>query len=251
MNTEEFPVLKYTVQLYYSPIKKSKSSHNNCPPIQIASGVLIKSASKFFLLTCKHVFDNINPRDVIILTSEGFSVRLPNEVKFINNENDSVDLALTQLKAERVEELKTRYSFLPNKNLGFNHIFDEELFYMFFGFINKKTTLKRFEFYVEQFGHLSNFRRYRKIEKLGFSYNNNITLEYNRRKQSDLDDDSRKFGPKDLKGLSGGGIWLSVDGKKPGTFNYILVGIMIEERTDRGFIIGTKIDLIGKSFWRQ
>jgi hypothetical protein len=35
-----------------------------------------------------------------------------------------------------------------------------------------------------------------------------------------------------------------VEGKKPGTFNYILVGIMIEERIDRGFVIGTKIDLI-------
>lgn len=251
MSTEEFPFLKYTVQLYYHPVKKSTSCIDNSAPIQIASGVLIKSSAKYFLLTCKHVFDNIKPVDVIILTTGGFSVRLPDEVKFINNENDSIDLSLTQLKAERVDELKTRYSFLPNKNLGFNHIFDEELFYMLFGFINKRTTLKRYEFYVEHFGYLSNFRRYRKIEKLGFSYNNNITLEYNRRKQTNLDEESRKFGPKDLKGLSGGGIWLSVEGKKPGTFNYILVGIMTEERIDRGFIIGTKIDLVEKTFQSQ
>jgi len=107
--------------------------------------------------------------------------------------------------------------------------------------------LERYEFKVEYFGFLTNFRRYKKIEKMGFSYSNNITLEYNRRKQSYFDEDIPKFGYKDLKGLSGGGIWLSVEGKNPGTFNYILVGIMIEERIDRGFIIGTKIDLIKKS----
>jgi hypothetical protein len=46
--------------------------------------------------------------------------------------------------------------------------------------------------------------------------------------------------------LSGGGIWLSVAGKKPETYKYILVGIMIEQRIDRGFVIGTKIDLVEK-----
>ncbi len=247
MNPEEFPVLKYTTQLYYYPIKKNTPSHtNNSPPIQIASGILIKKASDHFLLTCKHVFDNIKSDDVIILTSAGFSVRLPNKVKFIDSDNNSIDLALIQLKAERVKELKSHYSFLPNKNLGFNHIFNNELFYMFFGFINKKTFLKRFEFEVESFGYLTSYRHYKKIEKIGFNYDNNVTLEYNRRKQSDFDDDVPKFGYRDLKGLSGGGIWLSVAGKKPASFNYILVGIMIEERIDRGFIVGTKIGLIEK-----
>lgn len=242
---EEFPVLKYTVQLYYSPeSKETEDDYERKPLIQIASGVLIKNTSKFFLLTCKHVFDNIRVEDVVILTSWGFAVRLPNEVQFINNDNDSIDLALIQLRAERVDHLKVHYSFLPKKNLGFKHIFDEDLWYMMFGFINKRTTLKSPEFYVESFGFLTFIRRYKKIEKIGFNYENNITLEYNRRKQGNFNDDLSSFGYKDLKGLSGGGIWLSVEGKKPDTFNYILVGIMIEERIDRGFVIGTKIDLI-------
>jgi len=59
-----------------------------------------------------------------------------------------------------------------------------------------------------------------------------------------MDNDVKKMGPKDLKGLSGGGIWLSVAGKRVNTYRYILVGIMIEERLERGFIIGTKINLI-------
>jgi hypothetical protein len=243
MEEEEFPVLKYTVQLYYSPITKdTEDDYERDPPMQIASGVLIKNASKFFLLTCKHVFDNIKVEDVVILTSWGFAVRLPNEVQFINN--DSIDLALIRLKAERVAHLKAHYSFLPKKNLGFAHVFDEDLWYMLFGFINKRTTLKSKAFYVESFGFLTGIRQYKKIEKIGFNYDNNITLEYNRRKQGYFDSDLSSFGYKELKGLSGGGIWLSVAGKKANTYNYLLVGIMIEERIDRGFLIGTKIGLI-------
>ena len=244
------PVLKYTVQLYYHPVKSSARLHSsNTIPQQVASGVLIKRSSKYFLLTCKHVFDHIRSKDVIILTSMGFAVRLPTKVTFINNETDSIDLALLHLKGERVRELKSRYSFLPAKHLGFDHIFDPDLYYMFVGFLNKKTILSGWEFYSPPFGFLTNFRPYKKIKKLGFNYDDNITLEYSIRKQSDLDDpsDERKLGPKELKGLSGGGIWLSVAGKRPHTYNYLLLGIMIEERLDRGFIIGTKIDLIKKS----
>ena len=243
MDPEEFPVLQYTMQLYYHTLKMGIGED---PPIQIASGILIKGLSKFYLLTCKHVFDNIRPDDVIILTSGGFSIRLPNEVKFIDGGNDSIDLALIQIKNERLKELKSRYSFLPYSNLGFNHIFDEELFYMLFGFVNKKTSLKNHAFYVGSFGYLTGIRRYRKIEKLGFNYDNNVTLEYSRKQGDFSDDDVRQLGYRDLKGMSGDGIWLSVARKKPDTFKYILVGIMIEERIDRGFVIGTKVSLIEK-----
>lgn len=246
---EEFPVLKYTVQLYYSPANAGFVVENEGdPPEQIASGILIQHESEFFLITCKHVFDNLKIEDVVILTSAGFAVRLPDDFKFINNDEDSIDLAVIRLKDDRLEHLQAHYSFLPQQNLGFDHDFDEELWYMLFGFINKRTSLKSNEFFVESFGYLTNFRRYKKIEKLGFSYGHNVTLEYNRRKQGNFEDDRSQFGFKDLKGLSGGGIWLSVEGKIPDTYEYILVGIMIEERIDRGFVIGTKIGQIRAAF---
>lgn len=246
-DSEEFPIDKCTVQLYYAPIKKDESLDiDDSPPEQIASGVLIKNASKHFLLTCKHVFDGIKLEDVVILTSGGWSVRLPDDVEFINDEKDNVDLALIQLKSYRLKELKRRYSFLSSKYLGFDHVFDEELWYMLYGYINKRTVLDNYAFYSEPFGFLTGIRHYRNFEKLGFSYENNISLEYNRRKQTYLDDEDeiRRFGPKDLRGLSGGGIWLSVAGKKEDTYEYILVGTLIEERIERGFLIGTKIGLI-------
>jgi hypothetical protein len=244
MEIKEFPILKYTVQLYYSPRKSSKLSVDGSPPVQIASGILIKNASKFYLLTCKHVFDNINTYDVIVFIGGGLAARLPNKAEFIDNENESIDLTLIQLKGERVRGLKSCYDFLPRINLGFDHIFDEELHYMLFGFINKRTSLQGIAFHSQPFAFLTGIRCYKKIEKMGFSYTNNVTLEYNRRKQGNFEDDSSSFGFKDLKGLSGGGVWLSVEGKKPDTFEYLLVGVLIEERIERGFVIATKVDLI-------
>ncbi|MCY1538135.1 hypothetical protein D9M68_736590 [compost metagenome] len=114
---------------------------------------------------------------------------------------------------------------------------------MLFGYVNKKTQLEDRAFYSPPFGYLTTIRQYRNFEKLGFSYQNNVSLEYNR-KQSYLDEEVRMLGFKDLKGMSGGGIWLSVAGKRRNTYDYILVGIMIEERIDRGFVIGTRISLI-------
>lgn len=244
MEPEEFPVLKYTVQLYYSPIGELNDQH----PIQIASGVLLNYTSKFYLITCKHVFDGFKPEDIFILTTSGFAIRLPNKIKFYNGENDSVDLALIRLTGNKVKELKTRYSFLSQKYIGFKHSFDEDLFYMLFGFVNSKTTRDSYVYSVESFAFLTNIRSYKKFEIKGYNYTNNVTLEYNRRKLSDFDDDTRKFGFKDLTGMSGGGVWLSLEGKKPNTYNYILVAIMIEQRLSNGFIVATKIGLIETMF---
>lgn len=81
MYQDEFPVLEYTVQLYYSPKDKAVNlSGKEYEPILIASGILVKEKVRYYLLTCKHVFTNISSRDVVILTSLGFVVRLPEKI---------------------------------------------------------------------------------------------------------------------------------------------------------------------------
>jgi len=62
--------------------------------------------------------------DVVILIGAGFAVRLPKEVRFIKNENDSIDLALVQLKGERIRALKSKIRAImlnvkPNSTLYF------------------------------------------------------------------------------------------------------------------------------------
>jgi hypothetical protein len=244
LEQEELPVFKYSVQLYYAPMKLHGDDDH--PPLQIASGVLIKYKSKFYLTTCKHVFDTILPSDVIIFTEGGFAVRLPNKATFLSGKRDSIDLALIRLSTLRVRELKRQYFFLPSRNIGFNHLFSEELSYMLLGFVSSKTKRDQYVFYSMSFGFLTVLKNFKQPEKLGVDYKSNITLEYNRRKMYELDfsDDVRVLGYKDLTGLSGGGVWLSTAGKKPHTFDYILVAIMTQQRINRGFVVATKVDLI-------
>lgn len=240
LEPQEFPLLNYTVQLYYAPKKQGITPH----PIPIASGVLIKGKSKYFLVTCTHVFDGIKLDDVVILTSMGFAVRLPDAAFYLNDGDPSIDIALIELKSHRLKELKSHYTFLPFRYIGLSHDFDPELYYMMFGFVSKQTTRWENIFDVESFGYLTNCRHYKNFTMLGFDYASNVSLEYNVRKQGSFTDNQRYIGFRDLKGLSGGGIWLSVPGRSPGFYKYILVGIMIEERKERGFIIGTKINLL-------
>lgn len=60
--------------------------------------------SKFYLVTCKHVFTNISAEDVIILTRFGLAVRLPEKLVFVNEGDDSVDLAVIQISGLRLDE---------------------------------------------------------------------------------------------------------------------------------------------------
>lgn len=238
-NFFDLPVTKYTVQLFFSPLDSLQH------PEQIASGVLIEVNSKYFLATCKHVFNSIKIEDVVILTVAGLAVRLPDDVVYIKESDDSIDIALVKFDHGRIRALKERYSFLCDENIDLEHFFKEDLYYVFFGFINKQTSLNKTVFSVDPFAYLTVSRKYKKIERLGFNYKNNVTLEYNRRKQSFIDSNAKEMGPKDLKGLSGEGIWLSTKDKfAPYHYRYILVGILIEERTERGFVIGSKIGLI-------
>lgn len=239
MEPPAFPVLKYTVQLYFAPKNPDAPK-----PIPLASGILVKGISKCFLVTCKHVFDGILVEDVVILTRMGLAVRLPHEAFYLNGGDPSIDIALIQFNSHQISELKSTYAFLPHRYVGTKHAFDPELYYMMFGLISRKTTSVGDVFWVESFGYLTGIRHYKNFNKLGFDYANNVSLEYNVRKQGSFTDDQRYIGFRDLKGLSGGGIWLSVAGGKPDTYRYLLVGIMIEERTERGFIIGTKIKLL-------
>lgn len=240
MANEDMPVDKFTVQLFYHSAHDFYNGTSIKPPEPFASGVLIRRNISYYLLTCKHVFDHIKLQDVIILTKDGYSVRIPETAEFVDNENKSIDLAFIYLPVNLVFELEKSYSFLSEKHLAYDHRFDEDFFYMVYGYVNKKTSRKQKEIHSMSFGYLTTYRKFKNIEKLGFSDENNITLEYSR-KQERLEDDVRQMGFRDLKGLSGCGIWLSVAGRKKNTFRYLLVGIMMEERIDRGFIIGTKI----------
>jgi len=95
--------------------------------------------------------------------------------------------------------------------------------------------------------YLTQLTTFKKATDLGLNYTSNMTLKYNRRKQTSLFGNQIQIGPKDLTGLSGGGIWHVVQDKdKPYLQHCSLVGIMTEQlhAINRGIIVGTKICLI-------
>ena len=241
----ETVLLKSTPQLFHF---LAKPNNENVIPEQVASCVLFKTDNEYFLITAKHVFDNIQLSDVIILLNEGNSVRLYGEVGFFikANEHDNLDIAIIKLDSSIAEQLKQRYSFLHYKNIDFIHEYNETNTYMLLGFINDQTRLKGKTFLSTPFGFLTQIKPLNKINDLGLNDIENITLKYNRRKQGFLFDEIKQFGPTDLTGLSGGGIWHVRQARdKPHLQYCFLVGIMIEQLrgTNRGIVVGTKICL--------
>jgi len=245
----DISLLNYTPQLYYYPFhtEEDKRKVLKAVPEQVGSCVLFKTDKEFFLTTTKHTFDNIQASDIIIFLNGDNIIHLPNDTGFniSTKQLDNIDILIVKLPFDIVEKLSTRYFFLDYKYIDFNHNFDSVKSYRLLGFINRQTDLKNNKFSATPFEFRTTTKHYKKIDTLGFNYFENIILKYNRRKQSYLLDNTISFGPKDLKGLSGGGIWYcQQDLQRPHLNFCFLVGVMIQERTNRGIVIGTKIKFI-------
>lgn len=240
----EISLSKYTPQLYYFPIINNEFKHK--APEQIASAVLFTTGTDNFLITAKHVFNNIQPNDIIIFLNGDSTVRLSGDIGFfvIQDRHDNLDIAILKLSIELSVGLKHCYSFLHYKNIDFSHEYADNNTYMLLGYINHQTKLKSKVFTAPPFVFLTKIKPLKKITELGLNNIENITLKYSRRQQSFLFDNVISFGPKDLTGLSGGGIWFCRADKGTPHLQYCsLVGIMTEQLrgTNRGIVVGTKI----------
>jgi hypothetical protein len=246
-------LLNFSPQLYhYLP---GNSAANNRVPEQIASGVLFTTGESYFLLTAKHVFKDRQINDIIIFLVGDAIVGLGGDIGYfiVDKEYDNLDIAILKLNIEVSEKLKTRYLFLHVKNLDFTHTYDPANFYMMLGYINKQTVLTGQTFSATPFAFLTQIKRFKRINSLGLTDAENITLRYNRRKQAFYFDDKIQFGPKDLRGLSGGGIWYCKKDKTTDKMYFSLVGIMIEHiyGKNRGIVVGTKIRLAAEILMRH
>ena len=235
-----------TVQLFYHPVKAPEREWS---PQQIASGVLIKTQGEHFLITAKHVLREISINDIIIFLNRDNYIRLTGEIGWyeLDNTYDNLDILILKLEADLVNQFIKQYQFLDSVSIDFFHNYKPENKYILFGFINGKTKLKNKTFLADSFFFLTEMVWFKKIADLGLNYVENITLKYNRRKQTSLFGGNLEMGPRDLTGLSGGGIWHVIQDKiNPNLYNCSLVGIMTEHLrgTNRGVIVGTKICLI-------
>lgn len=235
-----FDFAHFCPQLFYLP-KNSAGL-----PEPLASAVLV-NIGDHFLVTAKHVFEKKSINEVFIFIGPGKIVRLYGDLGFYLpvGERDTLDIAMLRLPEDLVKNLSQRYSFLHHKNIDFTSKHQTASEFMLYGFVANQTELKNRIFESNQFGMLTKSRKIPANHPSGFSNKENIWLSYNRRKQSFIDSSSRNIGPKDLRGLSGGGVWAVFDHEiHPHRRYYMLVGIMIEQRIDRGYIISSGTQML-------
>ncbi len=237
-------LLPYTAQLFYFPKFTTKNDIGELMPEPAATGVLLDIKGQHFIVTAKHVFADTRLDDFAILATDVL-ISLGGEMAFYQlTNNDTVDIALILIPPDRAEAIKKTYQFLPWQNLAFNHTFSEDALYGFLGFINAQTTRNGNSLDCKPFGFRTTLKAGTRLENYGFSSLENIMLKYETGHQRIEDAPHSNIGPKSLKGLSGCGIWHIAKNDDAKLRVYSLVGVLIEERMDKGFLVGTQISMI-------
>lgn len=237
----------FTPQLFYYPKFSSDAELRCLEPEPLASGVLINIQGRPFLITAKHIFDNMNAtiRDIAIFLPHGF-ISLDGIVAFhqCTTEHDILDIAVIELPVDRAQALEREYKFLPWQNMNINHTLNNEGNYFFCGFINYQTERKGKTYKITPFSFKTKLKEDIRIDNLGFDPTYNIPLRYNKRKQRRGTENYKSKGPKEMQGLSGCGIW-NIHRNHATRHNiFSLVGIMIEGILERGVLFGTHIRLV-------
>ena len=240
-------LLSYSPQLFYFP--KFRKGYDTLPKLEpMATGVLFVVDNNYFLVTARHVFADAHLNDIAIMREESV-VNLGGEIQFfiMPDKQDNIDLAVVKLHPEVAAIISKSYSFLPYQSIAFDHIHNHTELYFCFGFVNSQQ--KVLGKVVEQvpFGFYTQLKQINNYTSYGFQETENISLRYNRRNQGMVGADNISHGPRNLEGLSGGGIWNIIrTGENRHIHNCSLVGIMIEQRQKEGMIVGTKIHLLAE-----
>ncbi len=159
--------------------------------------------------------------------------------------NKDLDYAFIVLDNLTYERLSHNYEFLPETRIQTNHYSKSLQNYAAFGFPYRKTKIEkkgRGDIYASgAFIHTADPGDYK--YKNGFNKNEHIIVAHNR-KVKIISTGLMGF-PPDLKGMSGGGLWLLTKDEHFST-GIRLVGILIE--FDSECIYATKVDNIFRHF---
>jgi hypothetical protein len=216
------------------------------PPEPLATAILV-NLGEYFLITANHVFDKREIDEIFIFIDSDQTVQLYGEIGFYMPVAgyDYIDIAVLRLDERLVKKLSQRFQFLHFKNIAFTGVPNDINEFVFFGFIAHQTELKGNMIESEQFAMVTNRKKIPVNSPSGYNDQEHIWLIYNRGKQSFIDSNSTNIGPRDLTGLSGGGVWALVQRptlNRPAVLQ--LAGIMIEERIKKGYIVASKIHML-------
>ncbi len=233
----------FTPQLFYFP-RYRELVDSRLKPEPIGSCVLVDINGESFLLTAKHTFQNVNLKDVSIFAGDRM-ITLGGDISYFlaEEESDPIDIAIVKLHPEMAKIVRRHFKFLPHQYLDLDHTFHNKYQYNFCGFINDLTEVVENSITPYRYSYVGRPNLEFKLEKNGYYRHSNIAIKFGRRNQRNLGDTFSTHGPKEYNGLSGCGLWhLQIENGKVCNIN--LVGIMIEQRLERGVLIATKLNVI-------
>ncbi|WP_428225822.1 hypothetical protein [Flavobacterium sp.] len=222
------------------------------PPsaIPLGSGLFLKIKDSYFLASAGHL---LNFEDWPKLTVPGNNDTLVNLngvliTTFENGKTDSdVDFAVFKFAERQIKHLiDGHYNFIDCSDIKVNHKVEENGYYIIAGYpVNGvKKTAGKAEFKPIPAKFLTYPLKHKKHKNNNFNPNHFILVKY-QRKVAPLNSSEKQI-TRELKGISGSGLWHIPNWKdlNNGVPKFQLVGIMTENHKNKGFLVAIRIDFI-------
>lgn len=215
---------------------------------QIGSGVLLQIKNQVFILTAAHVTDWKEKGELCIPTKNGIEgieghiagIVLP---KGVSRTKDKIDMSYFCLSKSLVGKLHKSFKPLTLEDCWLTDNTQPKDIYSFSGFPLSKAKTLNDKYTSEMMTYSGVSTSFTKYEKLGYSDDTNIVIDFRRKKSANID--GVKNMPPHPKGISGGAIfrWPKDPDIEPKYFKRTLVGIGHTYLQKHNTLIGTKLSL--------
>ncbi len=212
----------------------------------VGSGVFVKVTDSYFLLTAKHVvkdyFENLS---IPISNTKISFIRGDLIVNLKEEPGDKIDFAFWKLEASFVEDIKQKYEFITEQELGINHQSDSHPTYHAIGYPATKVKYNRIadEDRYQIFSYNTVLSDEELYQDFKCNTTNNLIINFDK-KNSFNSYNGNKTVPVNPFGMSGGGLWhIPLQPFNNGKIIKSLVGILTEwPIQNRKHMIATRID---------
>ncbi|MFT5890592.1 MAG: hypothetical protein ACI9Y7_000685 [Dokdonia sp.] len=244
-----------TVAIYYQDINKEHKA-SQIKPESIATGVLLKTLTSYYLITAAHTFNKNDHKDVYYLYKSRIRIPLIGRLGLYDPKdskiNDLIDVAFIKLEKVTIDLINKTggIDFLSHKFIKENHNPINSKSYFTLGFPFKKEKGKKSirQFFSQPYLFNLNPSKLNSYNRPKVNSDLNILMDFHRRKFKDFDTGLKLFAPKYLEGMSGSGLWFvpkfhmnSLE--EPEVY---LIGVFTEMKYKPDALMFTKIDCITK-----
>lgn len=220
------------------------------PPsaIPVGCGIFLKINDDRYLISAGHLL-NLKDWPKLIVPGANDSMIWLNGVVLTtyekSNTDNPIDFGLLKFSERQNKHFEGgNLKFCNPSNIIVNHKVEQGGYYVIAGYpisgIKKKSG--KAEFDITPVKYLTYPLEIEKYERHGFNPDHFILVKY-QRKVVPFGSERKRI-TKKLRGISGSGLWYvpNWNDRKKGTPKFYLVGIMVENYKDKGFVVALRID---------